>query len=207
MNEVPKRGQRLLLEGGLVTVENATATDTGVDLIVRRPSGELVDRAISWEKLAAAAVPENDGRGRAPQALAGLWGRWMQYASPRLRTAALATRSGVGTTADKDIGIETSGADTVKAKPDVAVDDTKPDSYSWYGVELANRSLTDEARRDAIRAHLIWLASKLDEPKLDHQLITLKYELMAGTDANMASDFKARAQLIQASKVDVEEES
>ena len=40
----------------------------------------------------AARVPENDGRGVSAVALAGLWGRWMQYTSPRLRSAALATR-------------------------------------------------------------------------------------------------------------------
>jgi SNF2 family DNA or RNA helicase len=47
---------------------------------------------MTWDQLAAARVPENDGKGLSPQALAGLWGRWMQYTSPRLRSAALATR-------------------------------------------------------------------------------------------------------------------
>jgi hypothetical protein len=53
----------------------------------------------------------------------------------------------------------------------------------------------------------MWLASKLDEPDLDHQLITIKYELMAGTDVNLAADVKARAQIIQANKVEVEKDS
>jgi hypothetical protein len=37
-------------------------------------------------------VPENDGRGNADKALAGLWARWMQHAIPRIRSAVLATR-------------------------------------------------------------------------------------------------------------------
>jgi hypothetical protein len=73
-------------------------------------------------------------------------------------------------------------------------------------VEVTNRSITDEAKREAIRAHLLWLGSKFDDENLHHQLITLKYELMAGTDANMADDVKTRANAIQANKVEVKEE-
>jgi hypothetical protein len=93
MTELPKRGHRLQLDGDLVTVEIATATDDGADLIVRGPDGVLRDRTVSWEQLVAAGVPENDGQGEPSGALAALWGLWMQYASPRLRSAALATRS------------------------------------------------------------------------------------------------------------------
>ena len=75
----------------------------------------------------------------------------------------------------------------------------QPNSYSWYRVEVTNRSTTDETKREAIRAHLVWLASKLDDDTLDHQLMTLKYELMAREDPNLADDVKARANAIQAS--------
>lgn len=92
VTDLPKRGHRLRLDGNLVTVEMATATEAGVDLIVRCPDGALLDRTVTWEQLRSAGVPENDGQGKSGQALAGLWGRWMQYASPRLRSAALATR-------------------------------------------------------------------------------------------------------------------
>ena len=61
--------------------------------------------------------------------------------------------------------------------------------------------------REAIRAHLVWLASKLDDDTLDHQLITLKYELMASTNPALTDDVKARAKAIQANKVEVEDES
>jgi hypothetical protein len=85
-------------------------------------------------------------------------------------------------------------------------DREKHGHYSWYRVEVTNRSITDETKREAIRAHLVWLASKLDDETLDQQLITLKYELMAGADANLAADVRARAQAIQASKVEVKDE-
>lgn len=91
-NEAPKRGERLRLEGEVVTVEFATATGTGVDLILRTGSGSLIDRSLNWEQLSKAHLPENDGLGDPGKALAGLWGRWMQYTSPRLRSAALATK-------------------------------------------------------------------------------------------------------------------
>ncbi|MBM1169932.1 DUF499 domain-containing protein [Microvirga arabica] len=82
----------------------------------------------------------------------------------------------------------------------------KSDSYSWYRVEVTNRSITDEVKREAIRAHLIWLASKLDEDDLDHQLFTLKYELLAGTNSSLTADIKGRAQNIQATRTEVQEE-
>ena len=100
--------------------------------------------------------------------------------------------SGIGTTT----GTAATGGDKEK----------KPDSYSWYRVEVTNRSITDETKREAIRAHLVWLASKLDDDTLDHQLITLKYDLMAGADPNLADDVKARAKAIQANKADIENE-
>lgn len=91
--ELPKRGQRLFLDGVLVYVEVASEGQTGVDLVVRRPGGTPYDKSISWEALVAARVPENDGSGKPEKAFAALWGCWMQYASPRLRSAALATRA------------------------------------------------------------------------------------------------------------------
>lgn len=82
----------------------------------------------------------------------------------------------------------------------------EPESYAWYKVEVTNKSITDELKRDAIRAHLVWLASKLDDDSLHHQLITFKYELMAKFDSSLAAEMKARAQAIQANKAEVEED-
>jgi hypothetical protein len=110
------------------------------------------------------------------------------------RTRTMAVGSGEGNVASASASVTSRGKDK------------KSDSYSWYRVEVTNRSIVDEAKRDAIRAHLVWLASKLDDGMLDHQLITLKYELMAGSDAGLAEDVKTRAKAIQANKADVEEE-
>jgi superfamily II DNA or RNA helicase len=93
IGELPKPGQLLNIADDLVTVVSAIASDDAVDLVVRSSNGNLVDRSVSLDVLAAAILPENDGRGNSTNALAGLWGRWMQYVSPRLRSAALATRS------------------------------------------------------------------------------------------------------------------
>ena len=61
-------------------------------------------------------------------------------------------------------------------------------------------------KREAVRAHLLWLASTLDDDSLDRQLVTLKYDLMAGTRAELTAEIKARAQRIEANKAVVEEE-
>jgi SNF2 family DNA or RNA helicase len=91
--ELPKRGQRLLIQGELYYVEVASAGQTGVDLLLRGPDGKTHDRSMTLAALASARVPENDGKGKPAKAFAALWASWMRYASPRLRSAALATRA------------------------------------------------------------------------------------------------------------------
>ncbi len=81
--------------------------------------------------------------------------------------------------------------------------DRVPDSYSWYRVDITNRSITDETQRQAIRAHLLWLASKLDDDVLNHQLLTLKYELLAASDELLEQDLKTRGESIHANKISV----
>jgi hypothetical protein len=75
---------------------------------------------------------------------------------------------------------------------------TKPESYTWYRVEINNRSITDESKREEIRKHLLWLWSKLELDELHPQLITIKYALMAGADKNLALDVEERSNAIQA---------
>jgi hypothetical protein len=99
-----------------------------------------------------------------------------------------------------------SGGKNVEAGGTGTSDVPKSTSYSWYRIEVTNRSITDEMKREAIRAHLLWLASTLDDDSLDHQLVTLKYDLMAGTRAELTAEIKARAQRIEANKAVVEEE-
>ena len=118
---------------------------------------------------------------------------------PGESASAIAIAEGSGTTATSvgdNSAITTTGGGKEK----------KPDAYSWYRVEVINHSITDETKREAIRAHLVWLASKLDDDTLNHQLVTLKYELLAGADPNLVEDVKARAKAIQANKAEVENE-
>lgn len=89
---LPEPGTQIDIDGGLVMVVAATATETGADLVVRRPDGTLADAALTHAQLQAGAVPINDGRGDGARALAGLWARWMQHAMPRIRSAVLSTR-------------------------------------------------------------------------------------------------------------------
>lgn len=89
---LPARGDQIRLDGELVTVVAATPTSDGADLVVRRGDGQLDDASLSQKDLAEAAVPVNDGGGNPEQALASIWGRWMQHAVPRIRSAVLATR-------------------------------------------------------------------------------------------------------------------
>ena len=58
VDDLPKRGQRLRLDGALVYVEVATLGQTGVDLLLRRSDGSTYDKSITLGALAAAVVPE-----------------------------------------------------------------------------------------------------------------------------------------------------
>ena len=79
-----------------------------------------------------------------------------------------------------------------------------PVGYSWYRLDILNRSITDDAKRDEVRKLLLWLASKLDDDSLDHQLVTMKYELNAASSEELASDLRQRAKSIDAAKCEVE---
>jgi hypothetical protein len=48
---------------------------------------------LSNEEIDAARMPSNDGAGSSTGAVAGLWGKWMEWATPpRIRSAATATK-------------------------------------------------------------------------------------------------------------------
>jgi hypothetical protein len=123
--------------------------------------------------------------------------------------------SDLGTTADKDdapttVPAATTGgnaAATTSSNANVAMGRVKQkaNSYSWYTVELENRSIVDEVKREDIRNHLRWLAAQLDNDQLDHQFITLKYEIMAAANPGLAADVKARANALDA-KVQIRDE-
>jgi hypothetical protein len=78
-----------------------------------------------------------------------------------------------------------------------------PGGYAWYRLDLVNRSITDDAKRDEVRKLLLWLASKLDDESLDHQLVTLKWELNAAFSELLAEDLRQRATSLDAARCDV----
>ena len=93
VEDLPKVGSWLRLDGHLVALEKVSPVDGGFDLVVRHVDGRFSELSLPEAQLKASRVPDDDGKGDSDEALAGLWGRWMQFASPRLRSAALATKS------------------------------------------------------------------------------------------------------------------
>jgi superfamily II DNA or RNA helicase len=89
---LPSPGTQIRVDGEMVTVVAVLPTVEGADLVVRRSDGTLTDAALTRADLVSAAVPVNDAGGDATKALATMWGRWMQHAVPRIRSAVLATR-------------------------------------------------------------------------------------------------------------------
>ena len=91
--ELPEKGRQVRIDGGLVTVRDAELTGDGsVELFVVDANGAPQRLILLIDQLASAMVPTNDRGGDAQRALTALWGRWMQHAVPRIRSAVLATR-------------------------------------------------------------------------------------------------------------------
>ena len=90
---LPKADAQIQWEGHLVTVVSARmVADDSVDLFVLDQNGAAQRILCSAAKLEAAVVPLDDRKGNPQRALTGMWGRWMQHAVPRIRSAVLATR-------------------------------------------------------------------------------------------------------------------
>lgn len=79
-------------------------------------------------------------------------------------------------------------------------------TYSWYRMELLNRSIADPARREQARKVLVWLAATLDDDALDHQLLTLKLELNAASSKQLEMELEQRAKELETPRWSVEEE-
>lgn len=90
--DLPIPGTQVRVDGEMATVIATTPTGDGADLVIRRSDGTLTDVTLNSAELLASTVPVNDAQGEPARALAALWGRWMQYAVPRIRSAVLATR-------------------------------------------------------------------------------------------------------------------
>lgn len=93
MTSLPESGRQLRVDSSLVTVKYAEVGEgSTVELFVVDATGSPQRLILTEAQLAQALVPSNDRGGDPQRALTGLWGRWMQYAVPRIRSAVLATR-------------------------------------------------------------------------------------------------------------------
>ncbi|MEU4094894.1 helicase-related protein [Streptomyces sp. NPDC026673] len=91
--ELPEKGAQVRVDGALVTVRDADfAGDGTIELFVIDAAGAPKRILLTDAQLADGLVPINDRGGDPERALTGLWGRWMQHAVPRIRSAVLATR-------------------------------------------------------------------------------------------------------------------
>ncbi|MET9833742.1 helicase-related protein [Streptomyces sp. NPDC006385] len=68
------------------------AGDGTIELFVVDAAGAPQRILLTTAQLEAGLIPVNDRGGDPDRALTGLWGRWMQHAVPRIRSAVLATR-------------------------------------------------------------------------------------------------------------------
>lgn len=86
------KGEHILLDGELVQVWMVEETDEGFDCAVRTKTGDLQSAFVPIADVAAYKVAPVDGEGSSASALVAVWARWMQWASPRIRSAVTATR-------------------------------------------------------------------------------------------------------------------
>jgi superfamily II DNA or RNA helicase len=90
---LPEKGRQLRVDDSLVTVRDAEHVGEDiVELLVLDSTGAPRRLLLRDTELHAALIPANDRGGDPQRALTALWGRWMQHAVPRIRSAVLATR-------------------------------------------------------------------------------------------------------------------
>lgn len=90
--DLPKPGSQIIIDGRLVTVIMASPTGSGCEVVFQDSDGGFDRASLTTEDLNAALTPVHDAGGDPERALTGLWGRWMEFAVPRIRSAVLATR-------------------------------------------------------------------------------------------------------------------
>jgi superfamily II DNA or RNA helicase len=87
------KDDKVRLDGEIVTVVAVESeTTNGIECIVKSPSRGYVGAFFPWGEIAAAKVPAHDGGGDSQRILTALWTKWMQHATPRIRSAVLATK-------------------------------------------------------------------------------------------------------------------
>ena len=78
---IPADDSQIVVDGQVVTVVTARATDAGADVFILRTDGKPDMVSLTCAQLATAAAPTRDGSGNPHRALAGLWGRGCSHAS------------------------------------------------------------------------------------------------------------------------------
>lgn len=87
-----EQGDRLIWGGEAVEVVAVLAELTDrFDLMLEGSDG-YQRVTLTREEIDAARLPSNDGGGSSSAAVAALWGKWMEWATPRIRSAATATK-------------------------------------------------------------------------------------------------------------------
>ncbi len=90
---LPEEGRHVVVDGAPYTVVRASnAAGGNVDMFVLDGRGHPTRLIVTRTQLEAGLVPANDRLGDPERSLTGMWGRWMQHAVPRIRSAVLATR-------------------------------------------------------------------------------------------------------------------
>lgn len=88
-----EQGDRLRYGGELMEVLAVLAEIGGRhDLILQGGGPDPIRVTLTADEVAGSRQPTNDGQGSSAQAIAALWGRWMDWATPRIRAAATATK-------------------------------------------------------------------------------------------------------------------
>lgn len=87
-----ERGDRLSYGGQVVEVLTVLSELPDRAELILKGVGGLEQVTLSKDEITAARQPGNDGAGSSAGAVAGLWGKWMEWATPRIRSAATATK-------------------------------------------------------------------------------------------------------------------
>ena len=89
----PAVGDRLQVDGVVhEVIALGRLTDQSVEAVVTGPSGNPEMKRLELNDYFRLKLSEGSGDGDSKRALASLWGHWMTYAIPRIRSAVRATR-------------------------------------------------------------------------------------------------------------------
>lgn len=92
MTPVIEAGDRIRWADQIAEVRTVLDEDGERCTVILRTDGGLHEITLTRAEVEAARQPANDGFGDSAGAIAALWGKWMEWATPRIRSAATATK-------------------------------------------------------------------------------------------------------------------